>query len=495
MAEVEIDRVLKDSRVRALTKSSVEREALAQKAVDYIRGKFRTLHFEETVRSIVKGLDAKKNAVTVFIAYQEEDAAVADCLKGRLEEFGSDRLDVHTFTDRRDNAGGEQWRQTMIAKIKRSNWFIAILPDEKTGSRWPLYEAAVFEGSKTATDLLIVVTRPGAARPEQLEDYHGFVGNVDEMFQMFDQLMREPNQLPGWGPVHPHLRDDTVQAAAEEVAREFRESAKPVEWEFFVKYVELDVSGMTSATGKPPGVLDAKVLSCKGAEEIFGVSDKVAVGRPFGDVIKAIYDERHGKAWISELGKAVKDVLAGRVPTPVRTSFCAFEEGRDFHPHLSSMSRSTAGPFSVRVTFTPSLLARVSNVPRALDAFMTTVRLSHRFRWELLEQFQGGIRSSEDVERFERLLVRMETEGMVSGTLDPSLVLEEVEDESHRATIARIYKEWEVLRTEEGDLTKALNTGNAELLKKTLPKLWVLNRDFMRVAVAAAPGVVMKHWR
>lgn len=497
MTEREIDRVLRDPRVRVLTKDSAEREALAQQAVDYIRAKVKDLHYEETVRCVAKGLHAEKSAVTVFIAYQEEDAAVADCLKGRLEEFGSDRLDVHTFTDRRDNAGGEQWRQNMIAKIKKSNWFIAIMPDERTGSRWPLYEAAVFEGSKTATDLLIVVTRPGAARPEQLDDYHGFVGGVDGMYQMLDQLMREPHQLPGWGPINPHLRDETVTAAAEEVAKEFRETAKPVEWEFFVKYVELDISWMTgnTNTGVRPSILDAKVLSAKGAEEIFGVSDKSAVGRTLSDVAHAIYDERHGKAWLSELATAVKDVLAGRMPTPIRTSFCAFEEGRDFHPHLSSMSRCLAGPFSVRVTFTPSLVSRVANVPRALDAFMTTVRLGHRFRWEILEQFRTGIRSGEDVERFARLLGRMETEGMVNGTLDPDLVMQEVEDETHRATIARIYEEWAVLRGMDGDLTRALEAEDPELLKKAMPRLWGLNRDFMRTAVAAAPAVIAKHWR
>ncbi len=490
-----MDSVLRDARVRLLTKGSAEREELARTAMEYLGGKFKELHDEEQVRCLVKSLEADKGRITVFIAYQEEDTAVADCLKGRLEEYGSDRLDVHTFTDRRDNAGGEQWRRSMIAKIKRSNWFIAIMPDERTGSRWPLYEAAVFEGSKTATDLLIVVTRPGAARPDQLVDYQGFAGNEDGMYELFDQLMRKPQQLPGWGPVNPNLRDDTLRAAATEVAQEFNETAKPVEWEYFVRYVELDVSWMPGVAGMKPNILDAKVVGAKGAEEIFGVADKAAVGRRLRDVIAAINDERHGKAWLSELGTAVRDVLAGRVPTPVRTSFCAFEEGRDFHPHLSSMSRCAGEPHSVRITFTPSLVARVGNVPRALDAFMTTVRLGHRFRWEILEQFRFGLRATEDVERFERLLVRMETEGSVNGTLDPSLVLEEIDDESHKDTIRGIYREWEVLRGTDGSLTKALESGDAELLKSTMPALWKLNRAFMQVAVAAAPGVIAKHWR
>lgn len=491
----DMDRVLKDPRIRLLTRRSAERDELAREAAYYLGEKFKELHHDEAVRCLLKGLEADKGKITVFIAYQEEDTAVADSLKGRLEEFGSDKLDVHTFTDRRDNAGGEQWRRSMIAKIKRSNWFIAVMPDERNGSRWPLYEAAVFEGSKAATDLLIIVTRPGTARPEQLVDYQGFEGHQDGIYDMFDQLMRGANQLPGWNPINPNLKDDTLRAVAVQVAQEFNETSKPIDWEFFVRYVELDVSWMNGVVGMKPNILDAKVLSSKGAEEVFGVSDRAAVGRRLRDVTESINDERHGRAWLSELATAVKDVLHGRVPTPIRTSFCAYDEGRDFHPHLSSMSRRAGEPYSIRVTLTPSLVTRVANVPRSLDAFMTTVRLGHRFRWEILEQFRSGLRTREDVERFERLLVRMETEGSVSGTLDPSLVLEEIEDESHKETINRIYQDWDVLRGKDGSLTKALDSGDPELLKSTMPTLWRLNREFMQVAAEAALGVVTKNWR
>lgn len=492
--EVTRDPILRDRRVKALIGTSAERQAIAEAATEHLRRKHKDLPLDDAVRCVVKSLVASRQKITVFIAYQEEDTAVADCLKGRLEEFGPEKLDVYTFTDRTENPGGDEWRKLLIDKIRRSSWFIAIMPDGTNGSSWPLYESALFEGSKMATDLLIAITRPGVPFPAQLAAYNGFFGDERGVFALFDQLMRKPGQLPGWAAIHPKLTDKTISVAAKEVADEFKTTSHSVEWQFFVRFVELDVSRMAEHPDGRMRILDATVLSARGSEEIFGVPEATIVGKTLREVVASINDDRHGTAWLSELDAAVDEALHGRTPTPIRTSFRAFEEGRDFHPHLSSMSRRGGAANSVRVTFTSSLVARISNVPRALDAFMTAVRLAHRFRWEIIEPYMFGDLTKDDVLNFQKLLTRMETEGSVSGTMDPELVLAEVEDLGLRDVVRKIYAEWKILRDDHGDLTKAIETRDAALLSSIMPKLNELNRQFMQVAVRAAPGVVLKHW-
>ena len=72
--------------------------------------------------------------------------------------------------------------------------------------------------------------------------------------------------------------------------------------------------------------------------------------------------------------------------------FSGFNPGSAYHPHFVAASRRNGGTtYSVRVLFTEALAGRINHVPEVLEAYHTSVRLTYRVRWEILENFKGHL--------------------------------------------------------------------------------------------------------
>ncbi len=468
---------------------------LASGAADSVKKDFPEISLDDQERCIVKSLLARLDRVHVFLAYQSEDTNAADSLKGRLEEFSAGKLDVFTYSNRRDNPAGREWAIAVRQNIRRAHWFIALLPEDRPNRSWPFYEAALFEGSKEASDLLIAVTRPGFERPPQLEHFQGFEADAKGFASLIDQLLVQPAQLPGWDAINDKVSPKAIQDASNEIVANLHEVAPTVEWEYFISNIELEVNEKMFESEEELPILNARVRSAHGIANIFGRTPSASAGRSFRELVKNIYVDSHGTAWLHELNESAKSVVQDHIPLPIRSAFQGSERGKDFHPHLSAKSHRNRNIVSIRVIFTSSLSPRIANIPRSLDAFVTAWRLANRFRWEVVEEFSTTKINDEAIRDFQRILTRMETEGHLAGTMDPTLVLQEIKDQKRRKIVEDIYTKWGSMRGDGGIIPAALKERNAELLKRAITDLKAMNRQFVEVMAAESPSVVARYWK
>ena len=443
------------------------------------------------VPAALKAARAIKGSISLFISYKLQDRAIADRFVAILRELGAQKFkDVFWAHDSESNPPGGDFRKKIDAALDRSHLFVLLLPEVSKDRTWLMYEAGYFRRAKLPGDRIVCVRHPALDRPSQLEQFQ-MVESVQHIYDFLDSLLRKDNAIPGMQAINPHIRDDRLRDAANEIDRLLCPSAASFVWKDYCPSLELEIDSQPFLSGAQ-GIERAKIASARELDSVFGIVSAEATC--LGELLKNAPDADQGKAWVAELASVIRDVLENKVPRPLQAVFSGFSAGTAYHPHFVAASRRSSGTtYSVRVLFTEALAGRINHVPEVLEAYHTSVRLTYRVRWEILENFKGRL-SAQDVDSVERVLKRVEAEAASRGCMDRELLLRAYSPKA-QAQISELFEKWAKLRNgDTGVLDRAFATKDAKLLRSGLDTLELLNAVYMRLAAQHAGTIVARYW-
>ena len=162
--------------------------------------------------------------------------------------------------------------------------------------------------------------------------------------------------------------------------------------------------------------------------------------------------------------------------------FSTPDNRRYFRPVLREVEEDEKGvAHRVEIIFGEHL-SGINDDPDDLQVMEAALRLAARFRGEILSRMRRP-RRSEDVERVERVLKRIERESQDDGFRDPQMLVQLFEGED-RNRIAKMYEDWNDFRNEQGSgkLDRAFAGRDPALCREALNEISTMNLEFTRLA-------------
>jgi hypothetical protein len=204
--------------------------------------------------------------------------------------------------------------------------------------------------------------------------------------------------------------------------------------------------------------------------------------------------------WKARLEKQIVDIEQGTLPSSNDVSFQDFLGRRRFRSSVISFTQreDPREVLSVLIGLQEAIIYPSSRAPVALEVLETAMRLSYRFRWEVLEAFQGALDVS-DIEAIENRLVAAEQELRYRGVAGSARIFD-LFDSPAKEEILEMQQEW--LRYRSGEDKSGIldlifaekNQAAAERLEKVLPVIKEMNTKFMLLAAPKFAELVRRDW-
>jgi hypothetical protein len=443
----------------------------------------RGMHDEDRLAAFDRAADAITDGIRIFISYKSEDQTLGILFKEMLADYGAKRLHEEAsgnpdiFLAAQSIRGGDDWRKEIKACIKRTHWFILLLPDVEIDRDWLVWEAGYFDRGmcQEAGERLICVHHPNAAQASQLQHYQGYTSDAQGIENLLTDLFFTPNAITGMQPVAPPLKLGNLKRDALELSKAFRAPQQRIEPIYCLKHVDIaHREGATYLTVEE--LLDAEVLHAHELDDIFNRrgSFRGTVGELIGD----IHDDVHGKAWVGDLARVLNDVVTGRPPRRTMVPFFGYSGPGQFRACLHCVRRASAGgPIaSFRILFVEEFAGAVGNAPPDLDALETALHWSYRSWWELIDRFRGGVHTQQQLDAIRQYIERAELEAQSRNAMDPAklgaiFAKRPAEHETLIANQKRYYNEFRNPGTGDGKIDQALRDRRPELMADSLSEL------------------------
>jgi hypothetical protein len=446
---------------------------------------------ENIVKSLKKSSDAIINGIKIFISYKHEDLEIANILKNTVNKLGIKRIDrILMSKDPNSIPPGEDWRERICSALQQSHWLYLLLPGPAKDRGWVLYEAGMFQASRLPGDKLIWFYHSDEPEASQIDDLQGVKLTSEGIYEFLHHEFFEPNAVPGMDAIT--TKEVYNDSELKELAENLR-IVHPIEdprRDYYVDYLDLEV--INNEAFSVDDLMESKILHCSDARGIFGRE----YAATFRDLVSEINDESHGNVWINELADTIKSVLNGRVPAVMQAVFQSFTEGKSYRPLLyTTRVQNDRTIESFHIALTPALYTPMSRQPRELEALMTAFRLGYRFRWEVLEAYNGRL-TVRDVDAVERIVQRIEEEARNRGAYDEEMLANAFDRPNDQQTIRDMFKQYSDLRTEsaDGKLDQAFKNKDPMKLGECLKELRKMNNEFMLLAAPQIADSVKNHW-
>lgn len=204
--------------------------------------------------------------------------------------------------------------------------------------------------------------------------------------------------------------------------------------------------------------------------------------------------------WKTNLNKQIADIEQGTLPASNDVSFRDFLGRRQFRSTIISFTQreDPREVLSVLIGLEEAVIYPSHRAPVALEVLETAMRLSYRFRWEVLEAFQGPL-DVNDLDTIENRLVAAEQELKYRGVAESDRIFE-LFDSPEREVILSIQQEWRRYRSADrnsGILDQIFaekSAAAAERMERILPEVRELNARFMFLAAPRFAELVRELW-
>jgi hypothetical protein len=439
----------------------------------------------DKLRAFARAADAIMDGIKIFISYKSEDEALATSFVEKLADYGAKRLkedasgNPEIFVAAQNIHGGDDWRQTIKARLAESHWLILLLPDAEIDRDWLVYEAGYFDRGmcKAAGEKLICVHHPNVTLASQLENYQSYSSTADGIRKLFEELFFTADAIAGMHQVAPPFRAKRLAEDARELSLAFRHPRARIEPVFCLRYIDI-AHRDGAAYANEQELLEAEVVQAAGLEQVFHRQDDFR--GTVGELIADINDEAHGTAWLGALAGALNDVVTGKPPRRMVVPFIGYGENPTvFRPCLHCVRRrGAAGPIdSFHVVFIEEFGGQVGNAPAELDALETTLRWSYRSWWEVIGRYdQRTVRTQEQLDAIRQYTERAEQEAQSRNAMDPALLSRVfAAHPAEQATLDEMqrtyYAKYRNPATGEGKIDQAFRERNPALLGEAISEL------------------------
>lgn len=503
---------------RKLAEYRDERAAITRAAE-----KLRRVPLEQAADGVAKAADAiRARTINVFFSYKTTDRDTAAAVVGALRSSGG--LNITFAEDFRETTVGMEFLAEIERGVDNANLFILLLPDPQEDYDWPLFETGRFTGRMVPGDRLVCLHHPHVSVPDQIKHFQSVSATEDDVRGFLVSLFRNDDFVPGLKKVGQFAWVDEMTTR---ICEAVLSRGSPERLRYFDEHVVFEVDapgellslhypddpelvalkaaigfeGMPALDGS--AALDAAITdrnleilsrarirdATRGVLHILGKKNSGPLPSTWGELTSRVPTRGPSAHWVKELCDALRSIAAG---DDFRRIYATVREvgpggSRVFRPVLvASGERDYARPTVFHLSLLPDVSAmQITHLPDGLSAVLTSLRLAHRFLWEVAEKVRITEPGALDIDEIRGALERVVEEAGSSGLLNPGLLVPAFESEADRQTVSAMYKRWEHLYNDAG--TGELNIAFAErdeaAVRKVMDELLETNRVFLQIVI------------
>lgn len=446
---------------------------------------------QQAAAALAKAVRAIDGQLKIFLSYKQKHRQLAQQLVNVLNTFGAGKIDIEW--DAR-NRVGEAWEDELADKIKDAHWFILFLPDANEDLDWTLFEAGIFRGAKAAVDRLLCLHHPDTSFPSQLRGLQNVAGTEAGVEMLLRQLFLQPDAVPGLDPVNGQIQPEMLHTLAVQIAGSI---TAPHVRQLVLPHVDIRFAAPLGDRPDVDGMLQATIeRTDPRAAALFG---RMEGDQTFGELCRELTDP-HNRRWIGELAEELANFAGKRTVRVCKHTFVAVGQGRVFRCALHAAERIGQNQVaSASLVFVEQFSAETTRAPKRLRVLLTAVRLTYRFRWDVLEALvfdpDPGVSAEQRLRQIRETIERIEGESLYEGLFEMERLLGAFDGDAAKEVEA-MYVAWEKLRNSEGTgtLDKALERGDPKATTEALREIAPLNRRFMELAVPALGRMIEVMW-
>ena len=423
----------------------------------------------------------ERGVINVFFSYKMKDEPAASEVVHILRKLSAGKLDITYQAEFTKGVTGEQWRQKIRQSIQSANWFILLLPDPSDDWDWCLYETGLFEANYTSADRLICIHHPDIKIPGPIEGYHAVDATVPEVEKFLHMVLVADNPLPGMKALNSAFENE-ISIYAQQIVNAIRPPIKDWVSEVFEPSIELKVSDADRLQSKDELDRAYLVSANRVALKLFGFIKKPDT---WGVLRREIREADGDGRWREELFHVIRRIATDRAFYPIQAVFRSFK-GNLFRPVAHAVKRlGITGPIDTfNITFSEDIGAvDHSGMPKELSVLASLLRITFRFRWEVLEKYTKQGMTDIDVDRLDISLQRIVIEANSRGITDQETVIN-IFPESQQQVLADMFAEWHKARNPEetGRLDVAIKKRDIAEIQTVLRTFMPINQQFLEIA-------------
>jgi protein kinase/serine/threonine-protein kinase len=482
-----IDHLMETESVKDLLAENARAKKRIENAIEYLLAENDNSTDEDilwTVKRFREPLLTER--VTAFCSYKKKDEPIASKLETLFSQWTSGRLEMKRMGTFKV---GEEWREQIKKDIPSSDWFLLLMPGPEEDRDWPLFEAGYFRpGGRTLSRHFVCLHHPDTEVTDALGDHQSVPAELDKVRSFLEQLLIEPNWIPGLPAINPSCANE-LTSMAQTIVNLIRPPSQrrrccPPHMRIDFSDIK-DLSGWALlASGK---VRDANYEcrelfdvdpSIKEPDLKFWLRDVEGVGR----------DER----WVVALADAVLAVGEEKRRVPALNMVLELPEGRFVQPMICAVTRRKDGSLEILDFLfleTPPPQDHSLMSPE-FSALATIMEFAVEFR-SILEKSASQRIGRENMKDFDSALRNLEYIAASNPhlTADPEenrRLIVSFFDGSDRDEIEQMYDKWETMRRPDGTgaLDLALEQLDDQIFQKLLEDLRKINQRFLELLSA-----------
>lgn len=421
--------------------------------------------------------------VKVFFSYKRVDERAATAIVDVLRQNSADKLDITYMAGFTEQYAGQRWRDQISKGVRSANWFILLLPDPSDELDWCLFETGLFEAQLTSADRLICLHHPDTEVPHPIQGYQAIAATLPEAERFLRMVFVGEDPVPGLRPINRAI-EKRIPEMARQLVDAIRVPKRRLNRKTFEPWIELGVADATQLESKED--LDSATLisANDGALRLFGFDE---CPKTFAQLREEIEEKNGDSRWRDELFHVLRKIAHRKTFSPIQAVFQS-RNGKMYRPIVIAIDR--AGPTGPVQTYHISFAEDVTTadtaaMPRRLALLATLLRLTFRFRWEVLEPATRGSLSDADVTHLEVGMNRIKCDWESRGTIDQNQILD-LFTPQQRTHMVEMFKAWGRLRNPErtGELDVAFKNRDGRRVTELLSTVLPDNQRFLEMAAA-----------
>jgi hypothetical protein len=433
----------------------------------------------------------RKDKINVFVSYKKQDEDAARTVVKELRKYGGRHLDIEYMAEFTESTAGEEFNKKIRQCIKKAHWFILLLPDPSIDWDWCLFETGMFRGRMLEkVHKLFCLHHPNQVDlPPQINEFQAVSAEPDQIKGFLRNLFKNKDSIPGMDPISPYIEENLDETTAT-IINAIKPRCQRLDRKFLDHYVLLSTRNL-----KSPDMYQTKEAMYKEMYDMeivdtdhntlmmFGMIDKP---RTWGEMVSGVEsDDALKMRWLTEIFASIRKVLKKRSYGPIQATLKGTNSGKLWRPCLTAVDRTGGGQIeSILILFVEEIsVGLTTHIPPDALALITVLRLTYRFRWEILKRYTNSI-TEEEIGELKDSLDRIETEARSRGLIDQEKILQLFASDPTAATqIKRMFDTWSRVRNDQrtGELDLAIKERDPEKIKTILKSISTINQEFLEL--------------
>lgn len=315
----------------------------------------------------------------VFISHKVKDRAAADKIRGALNLYGANNLEI--FVSERIRAG-VAWNEQILKNLEKADWLLLLYTDPSEEWDWCLFEAGFFAGcAKGAEGRLICLHTTGVPPPTPLQRW--------QSVPVTDGMMLENFLKDFYSGINQELIDspEMLRALADRVAESFSlEVRRKTKTHWHTQYVTLSMNRAQiqelHRTGRVPfgaqcGLKEGESL------DLFGHGP----GECTMETLEQGLDMHYKEMWLKALGESLRAASLNRRPIPRIPVLYSQNSKKDYHVILHCVDRFSDGSAEFFMLLVEKFNEDEEEQWPQLRSLGNLLKLGRAFRWKILTKF------------------------------------------------------------------------------------------------------------